>query len=375
MTIFPRRSAGATNGEPAGSHASRNESLSPGTFPDLAAAGRRHFVLQPILNRSREVVGYEALFRAGWVNEFDGDLDRATRIMIDNWLLFGFEDITGSRPTCLNCTRETFMSGLLTLLPSWAMFEILESVEPDEELLKECRRLKEKGYRFGLDDYEEPKTMEGFLGLVDFVKIDFRLTGPKGRVELVRSLKGSGATLIAEKIETEEEFRMAVWEGFELFQGFLFTERASFAMTRDTVDEDRGRRLLNMLDQPGFASNELVDAVDEEPGIACRLLRRANWTTGPSNPVNSVRDALKIVGKSEFRKLVMLALYAEAQNWNSLRDDPASSDAMEDGDGPPEQEEASEGGSRDEYSLRPKVRAAGLGNLLKMPVRLHPKRA
>ncbi len=285
----------------------------------------RHFVLQPIHDLSRTIVGYEALYRSGWTNEFDGDSDAATRIMIDNWLLFGFENLTDGHPTCLNCTREALVSGLLTLLPRWAVFEILEFVEPDDEVLKACRTLKNMGYRFSLDDFVASDKMEGFLELADFIKIDFRLTSAKERAKLMPRLKRTGAKLIAEKIETEEEFRLATREGFHLFQGFYFRERTSFAMTRDSLNKTNCMRILEMLNRAGFAINKLADLIDSEPGVACRLLRRANWIAGPGSPVNTLRDALKLVGKKEFRKLITLAMFSDIERWNDLGHDPARS--------------------------------------------------
>ena len=296
----------------------RNGGRCLGIDPASKTNTHRYFVLQPIHDLSRTVVGYEALYRSGWTNEFDGDSDVATRIMIDNWLLFGFENLTNGYPTCLNCTREALVSGLLTLLPRSAVFEILEFVEPDNEVLKACRTLKKMGYRFSLDDFVASDKMEGFLELADFIKIDFRLTSAKERARLMPRLRKTGATLVAEKIETEEEFRFAAWEGFHLFQGFYFHERSSFVMTRDSLNEINCLRILEMLNRTGFATNKLVDLVDSEPGIACRLLRRANWTAGPGNPINSIRDALKLVGKREFRKLVMLAVFSDIGRWNDL---------------------------------------------------------
>lgn len=306
----------------------RNGGRYLGIDPASNASTHRHFVLQPIHDLSRTIVGYEALYRSGWTNEFDGDSDAATRIMIDNWLLFGFENLTSGHPTCLNCTREALVSGLLTLLPRSAVFEILEFVEPDNEVLKACRTLKKMGYRFSLDDFVASDKMEGFLELADFIKIDFRLTSAKERAKLMPRLRKTGATLIAEKIETEEEFRLAAWEGFHLFQGFYFRERTSFAMTRDSLNEANCMRILEMLGRTGFATNKLADLVDSEPGIACRLLRKANWMASPESPVNTLRDALKLVGKKEFRKLVTLAMFSDIASWNDLRQDLASSGAV-----------------------------------------------
>jgi len=104
--------------------------------PTPAADSHRYFALQPIFTLERRTFGYEALYRTDWENHFSGDSNTATRTMIDNWLLYGFEDLTGGCRTFLNCTRESLLSGFLTLLPPWAVFEILESVEPDEEALR-----------------------------------------------------------------------------------------------------------------------------------------------------------------------------------------------------------------------------------------------
>lgn len=283
-----------------------------------SAGNHRHYALEPILNASREVIGREALYRSGWEDRFDGDPDSATRIMIDNWLLYGFKDASMRTLTFLNCTRETLLSGMLTLLPKWAVLEVLETVQPDREVVKACRRLKKLGYLISLDDFESTDKMEELLELADFIKIDFRNTTIDERSRLLRKLRGCKARLIAEKVETEAEFLMAKWEGFQLFQGYYFREKASFAMTRDAFDAANCLRLLEMLGQPGFAVGKLADLMSLDPGIGCRLLRKANWIASSSGPINSIRDALRVVGKSEFRKMVLLAMLAEAGGWEDV---------------------------------------------------------
>lgn len=283
-----------------------------------SAGNHRHYALEPILNASRKVIGREALYRSGWEDRFDGDPDSATRIMIDNWLLYGFKDASTRTLTFLNCTREALLSGLLTLLPKWAVLEVLETVQPDREVVNACRRLKKLGYLISLDDFESTDKMEELVELADFIKIDFRNTTIDERSRLLRKLRGCKARLIAEKVETEAEFLMAKWEGFQLFQGFYFREKASFAMTRDAFDEANCLRLLAMLGQPGFAIGKLAELICLDPGIGCRLLRKANWMAAEGKPVNSIRDALRVVGKSEFRKMVLLAKLAEAGSWEGM---------------------------------------------------------
>ena len=139
---------------------------------------------------------------------------------------------------------------------------------------------------------------------------------------MLRRLNLTGATLIAEKIETEEEFHEAVEEGFGLFQGSYFGEQVSFVKKRDALDVIDCTRILEALQEPGFAVNELIELINLEPGIECRLIRQANWATPPSVVVNSIRDAVEVVGKADVQKVVTLAMQAASERGLKSRSVP-----------------------------------------------------
>jgi len=202
----------------------------------------RFLALQPIFNRRRKIFGYEALSRSGWDNRFTGDA--ATNMMVDDWTFHGLDELTAGRRTFLNCTREALVRGFLPLLPPSTVLEILETIVPDEEVLAACRRMKALGYQIALDDFQHCKGMEGVLALADYVKVDFRLSSKEERKEISRRLKRNATTLVAEKIETNEEFEMALEEGFRLFQGYFLGRPKVFSKRRiSTNDGNHLRRL------------------------------------------------------------------------------------------------------------------------------------
>ena len=204
----------------------------------------RFLALQPIFNRRRKIFGYEVLSRSGWDNRFTGDSDAATNIMVGDWIFHGLDELTRGRPIFLNCTREALVRGLLTRLPPSIVLELLETIEPDEEVLAACRKMKALGYQIALDDFQHCEKMEGLLSLADYVKIDFRLSGKEERKEMTRRLKRNATTLVAEKIETKEEFEMALGEGFRLFQGYYLGRPQVLSKRRNaTNDGSRFRRL------------------------------------------------------------------------------------------------------------------------------------
>src|SRR4051812_42346286 len=169
----------------------------------------RQFAMEPIVGPNKQGFGAEALFRAGWEDWSSGDPTVTSRMMLDNWLLYGFDELIGGRAVFLNCTRETLMGGFLSLLPHSAVFELQESVQPDAEVLGVCRALKTAGYRFALDDFASLDQIEAFLDVADFIKVDFRHSGRRQRACMLRRLKLTGATLIAANVATEEDFQQA----------------------------------------------------------------------------------------------------------------------------------------------------------------------
>ena len=205
---------------PSRGDSSRNRTISALLPSGPDACYSRFLALQPIFDRQREIFGYEALSRSGWDNRFTGDSDTATELMIDNRMLHRFEELTGGRRIFVNCTREALVRGLLTLLPPSTVLELLETVESDEEVLAACRRMKALGYQIALDDFRKSEKTEGLIALADYVKVDFRLSRKQERSEIIRHLSRNAATLVAEKIETAEEFEIAIEEGFQLFQGY-----------------------------------------------------------------------------------------------------------------------------------------------------------
>src|SRR5271154_4489786 len=114
----------------------------------------RYVARQPIVDREENVFGYELLFRDGLENAFSGDTDEASRATLDRSLLMGLDILCDGRRAFVNCTRDTLIKGLVTLLPSTiTVVEILETVPPDPDVIAACRSLKEAGYMIALDDF------------------------------------------------------------------------------------------------------------------------------------------------------------------------------------------------------------------------------
>ena len=274
-----------------------------------ASGGFRRFIArQPILDRAQETFGYELLFRSSWENSFHADGEIASRHVIDDSLAFGLESIVADKTPFVNCTYDLIVQELPVLLPPSTVLELLEDIVPDREFLDACSKLKTLGYRLALDDFDFDSRWEPLLPLADFIKVDFRGSNPENRKSLLRAFSKNDVRFIAEKVENEAEFRTALEEGFDLFQGYFFTK--PIVLARPALGGILHRfELLSELQHPRLRFARIIELLKQETAVSYRLLRLANSAAvGSRESVTSLQRALVIVGEDRFRKLAITAL-------------------------------------------------------------------
>lgn len=284
--------------------------LNPTDNSVAAPEPNRFLARQPILDRERQVIGYELLFRSGWSNGFSGEPDDATRKMLDNVLVSGSDSLCSHTLAFVNCTRDSLINRLVTLLPTAStVLEILETVEPDKEVLSACYQLKSLGYRFALDDFVYTPGLKPFIELADYIKLDFRASDAAARSQIRASLTGTNAALVAEKVEDEAEFDTAVTEGFSYFQGYFFCRPTIVARHEISPNALNALRLLAALSRTPMNLGEIEQVVMADTSLCYRLLRMVNSPLyAIRKQVESIRRALIIVGENEFRKLAIVAM-------------------------------------------------------------------
>lgn len=277
------------------------------------AGGLTYVARQPILDLRGRVHGYELLFRAGPEVVFRGDGDLATRTMLDNTVIYGLERLSGGLPAFVNCTQEALTEQLVNVLPpSMTVLEILESLDPTPQLIDACRRLKGSGFRLALDDFTWKPKFEPLVRLVDYIKVDFVQTGARERKSLLKRLSGVTVALLAEKVETQEEFKQACDEGFTLFQGFYFCRPVLMKNRKVPANRLFQIEILQMMQDDEMDLRKLTRLVKRDASLTYRLLRLVNSPVcAVRQEVRSIQTALMVVGEEAFRRFATLAITSE----------------------------------------------------------------
>ncbi len=277
------------------------------------AAALRYVARQPILDLYGRVHGYELLFRSGPETMFRGDGELATRTIIDNSVIFGMDTLTGGLPAFVNCTAEALIKGQAGLLPaSMTVLEILETVEPTPELIDACRRLKSLGFRLALDDFVWTAALEPLIEIADYIKFDFLALEEGKRREMLQRIGDRPVALVAEKVETQEEYRRARDEGFRFFQGYYFCRPMLLSHRKVPANNAFHIELLRVLQQVPLELQKVSELVKRDPALTYRLLRLVNSPAcAVRREVRSIRTALLAVGDDVFRRIATLAIASE----------------------------------------------------------------
>ena len=269
----------------------------------------RYVARQPIFDRDEKVFGYELLFRDDMENMFHNvDPDIASRTTLDSSLLVGLDVLCDGRRAFLNCTRETLIGGLVTLLPSHStVVEILETVPVDDEVVAACQRLKEAGYLIALDDFVSNDPREPLAEMADILKVDIKLTTLEQRAALIKKHGPWRCRMLAEKVENHAEFVAARDQGFVYFQGY-YLRRPEMMTTHDVPANALNYvRMLQAVSRADLDVPELDKLIKTEASICYRLLRYMNSARfGFKSEIHSVRHALAILGDHEVRRWVRL---------------------------------------------------------------------
>jgi c-di-GMP-related signal transduction protein len=274
---------------------------------------------QAIFDQNRRVHGYELLFRTtADCNEFDAAAGtQATAEVISNCLFaVGLDNLRGGKTAFVNFDRRMLLQEWYkTLPPKSTVIELLETITPDAEVLAACRSLSKQGYRIALDDFVFHAGYERLLDVVNLVKIEVASIPRTEQEEMIRVYHARKLKVVAEKVETYEQFEWARKAGYDLFQGYFFARPALMRGQQILATKVNYLRLLREVQRPELDFNRLGALISEDVAFSYKLIRYASSALfSRRGRIQSIRQALVTLGEDNIRRwasLVTLLKVAE----------------------------------------------------------------
>ena len=275
---------------------------------------------QPIFNLHEQVVAYELLYRNKDSNSFPMiDSDAATvNVLINSFVNIGIDEVAKGRPCFVNFTENLLIGPLTDYLdPTKVVIEILEDVPITKKLISRIQDLKNRGFKIALDDFvfnESVHIYDELFMYVDYIKVDFLLSPLLERMEIENKVKTKfpHVKLLAEKVETRNQFDVAKHSGYVLFQGYFFEQPQVIKATDIPVNTLQYFHIIPLLrdDEPNV--NAIAENIERDISLSYKLLQLVNKSTRrPKSKIRTIKQAVLMLGLSELRKWIYLLAMKE----------------------------------------------------------------
>jgi EAL and modified HD-GYP domain-containing signal transduction protein len=271
---------------------------------------------QPILNREQALIAYELLFRraitANANAEVTDDLS-ATASVIAHATELGMENVIGASLGFFNIDGIVLMSDFVKFLPPQkVILEILETVQVTQTVVERVAELAKAGYKFALDDViEDNPGVRMLLPHISIIKIDIAGMPRDVLAKLFNRFKGEGKTMLAEKVETREEFDFCLSLGFHYFQGYYFAKPVVMAGKKLAPSQLLIIQMMAQLDAD-VDTAVLERSIKHDAALGLTLLRLVNTpAVGVIHRIDSLKQALNVLGRRQLYRWLQIMLYAE----------------------------------------------------------------
>ncbi|AEF53689.1 EAL and HDOD domain-containing protein [Marinomonas posidonica] len=272
---------------------------------------------QPIVDEHLAVMGYELLYRKSVLAHHADVVDEVgatAQVLSASMFELGMENLVGCNKAFVNFPRSYLLSanGIPTSRENLVV-EVLETAGFDANLLAALRRWKSAGCLLALDDFVFESKLTPFVELADYVKLDILSLGHGGFHKQVEALRGFEVKLIAEKVETWEDYQFCRLLGVEYFQGYFFEKPELMTAKSSRVNSMTLLRLMSsLLDTTNLDVDDIEQIVSQDAGLVHKLLRYLNSPmTGLMVSVDSVRLAIMLIGVEKLKALTNLLLMSE----------------------------------------------------------------
>ena len=270
---------------------------------------------QPIFDPALDVTAYELLFRGS--NSIDraliADNDEATStVVINAFTELGLDSVVGDHRAWVNVSRDFVIQAMAHALPQdRVVLELLEDQAIDEELINALVSLRRLGYKIALDDFIWSDERAMLLPHVDIVKVEVLNRPHEDVASDVERLRPFNRILLAEKLETRDDYERCAALGFDLFQGYFFCKPETLSARGVAPNRLAMLQLVAALQDPNIQFADLETLIARDVALSYRLLRYINSAFfGLRREVDSIGRALALLGIDNVKRWSTLTIFA-----------------------------------------------------------------
>jgi EAL and modified HD-GYP domain-containing signal transduction protein len=167
--------------------------------------------------------------------------------------------------------------------------------------------LSQDGYEIALDDFLYRPELAPLIAITDIIKFDFMATPVEEIKDILKKIPLEKISLLAEKIETYEEFKIAEELGFKYFQGYFFSKPEVLNGKDITGAQMNYLEIMAEVNKQDFKFSKVEKIIERDVAISYKLMRHINSAFYRRvNEISSIKQAVVLMGEKGIRSFLSL---------------------------------------------------------------------
>jgi EAL and modified HD-GYP domain-containing signal transduction protein len=275
---------------------------------DQAFIGR-----QPVMDVKQQIIGYELFLKhAADAGSMHDDFKAYANMLMSSIDGMDMSWLLGDKLVFIHVNAVMLHSEFLELMPPQrTVLNVMPALMSDGDVITRCQNLRELGFKIALYN---PQLCTSQLPAADFIVIDIKAIAAGSVAKTLAALHLPALPMLAENIETEQQFAEYRQAGFTLFAGHHFAQAEACSTQVINASFDSVLNILNMVSQD-VENSEIEAGFKRDAALTFKLLRYINAVGfGLSCEIQSIAHALTILGRKQLYRWLTLLMVTAGEN-------------------------------------------------------------
>ncbi|MDP3266713.1 MAG: EAL domain-containing protein [Sulfuricurvum sp.] len=276
--------------------------------------------IQKIFNRKHQVFAYELLFK----DSSDRDTGLSDSVKGTSQLVMSsitspeLDKLLGKRSLgFIDIDELSLTKGILDVLDKDRfVLNIHENIKLDDTIINKIIQYKKRGFMLSLERFDSSAEMinkfKKLFNFIDIIKMDVVLSQPENLEKVMKKFADTRIQLLAQNIETKEDYKKCQELGFDFFQGYY--------LDRPEVIEIVGPKeaaqfvilqLIKIIKEDNTANEKLEHFLKKQADLSYKLIQFFNNSEKLNVKVESLTQVINLMGRQKLLRWLMLYLYSE----------------------------------------------------------------
>lgn len=274
---------------------------------------------QKIFDANNRVFAYELIFKDAdnKTTKIATRLSRTSKIIMSSITSTALDKLLEKGVVALvNVDESILTKGVLDVLDKDRfILNILEDINLTEDVVTKIIQYKKRGFKLSLEHFDSSAKMivkfNRLFNYIDIIKMDILISEPQNLEKVVQKFKGSRIKLLAQNIETQEDYDKYSRMGLDYFQGYFLDKPEVIELEASKEPPQFIILQLIKIIKNNNSTDELEFFIKKQPDLSFKLIQFFNNTKKFDVKVESITQVITLMGRDKLLRWLMVYLYSE----------------------------------------------------------------